>query len=206
MPSVYQLLPPARRAALVDHNLQPLDADLHDVETWRRFRLGPFAPAPVRRLAELADGRDKVYPPFLEAALARARAFHARAGPRARHALPGRRSSILGGDCLPTLARAPGPPEARPPPRFEPLNRTEAEAMFEAGDGRVTRASVLGSHLPGADETRDRLRATRRSRTRSSAAPTTTASTASRTFQSMPAAARALRAAVRGVCALATAD
>ena len=25
--------------------------------------------------------------------------------------------------------------------------------MFEAGDGRVTRASVLGSHLPGADDT-----------------------------------------------------
>jgi len=24
--------------------------------------------------------------------------------------------------------------------------------MFEAGDGRVTRASVLGSYLPGADE------------------------------------------------------
>jgi hypothetical protein len=24
--------------------------------------------------------------------------------------------------------------------------------MFEAGDGRVTRASVLGSHLPGADD------------------------------------------------------
>jgi hypothetical protein len=25
--------------------------------------------------------------------------------------------------------------------------------MFEAGDGRVTRASVLGSHVPGADDT-----------------------------------------------------
>jgi hypothetical protein len=38
-------------------------------------------------------------------------------------------------------------------PRFEPLNRKEAEGMFDAGDGRVTRASVLGAHLPGADDT-----------------------------------------------------
>jgi hypothetical protein len=36
------------------------------------------------------------------------------------------------------------------PPRFEATNTTEQELMYEAGDGRVTRASVLAAHLPGA--------------------------------------------------------
>ena len=54
---------------------------------------------------------------------------------------------------MPTLARAIVPGKPGTPPRFEPLNRQEADAMFEAGDGRVTRASVLGSHLPGAEDT-----------------------------------------------------
>jgi hypothetical protein len=59
---------------------------------------------------------------------------------------------ILGGDCLSTLARGLVPEKEGLPPRFQALTRAEAEAMFEAGDGRVTRASVLASHLPGADE------------------------------------------------------
>jgi hypothetical protein len=37
-------------------------------------------------------------------------------------------------------------------PRLEPATRREAERMFEAGDGRVTRASVLAAHVPGAEE------------------------------------------------------
>ena len=56
----------------------------------------------------------------------------------------------LGGDCLPTLARAIAPERPGLPPRFEPWTRGEGDHMFEAGDGRVTRASVLASHLPGA--------------------------------------------------------
>jgi pimeloyl-ACP methyl ester carboxylesterase len=151
MPSVYQLLPPAGAPALVDHTGEPIGADLHDVETWRRFGWGPFGAA-SRRLVALADGRDKVeHSVFLDAALARARAFHA-----AMDRTPGTpcpaKVVMLGGDCLPTLARA-LVPEKPGLPRFEPLNRKEAEGMFDAGDGRVTRASVLGAHLPGADDT-----------------------------------------------------
>jgi hypothetical protein len=57
---------------------------------------------------------------------------------------------MLGGDCLATPARAivAGPGIA---PRFEPWTRGESEFLLEAGDGRVTRASVLASHLPDAD-------------------------------------------------------
>ena len=151
MPSVYQLLPPIGAPALVDHTGEPIDADLHDVETWRRFGWGPFGAA-SRRLVALADGRDKVeHPAFLEAALLRARAFHAALARTPETPCPAK-VILLGGDCLPTLARA-LVPERPGMPRFEPLNRKEAEGMFDAGDGRVTRASVLGAHLPGADDT-----------------------------------------------------
>jgi len=59
---------------------------------------------------------------------------------------------ILGGDCLPTIARGIVPDKRGLPPRFVPWNRKENDAMFEAGDGRVTRASVLASHLPFAEQ------------------------------------------------------
>jgi pimeloyl-ACP methyl ester carboxylesterase len=150
MPAVYQLLPPAGAPTLVDHAGERLDADLHDVETWRRFGWGPFG-VEERKLVTLADGRDKVsHGDFVEAALLRARAFHAALAKTPDTPCPSK-VVILGGDCLPTLARA-LVPEKPALPRFEPLNRKEAEAMFAAGDGRVTRASVLGSHLPGAED------------------------------------------------------
>jgi hypothetical protein len=47
-PSVYELLPPAGAPALLDHALQPLATDLHDIATWERFGWGPFAPPVVR--------------------------------------------------------------------------------------------------------------------------------------------------------------
>ena len=58
---------------------------------------------------------------------------------------------LLGGDCLPTLARGIVPEKRGLPPRFVPWNRKENDVMFEAGDGRVTRASVLASHFPLAE-------------------------------------------------------
>jgi pimeloyl-ACP methyl ester carboxylesterase len=150
MPSVYQLLPHAGAPALVDHTGEPMDHDLLDVATWKRFEWGPFGAA-GRRLVALADGRDTAeHAAFLEAALLRARALH-RALDRTPDSPCPARVILLGGDCLPTLARA-LVPEKPGVPRFEPLNRKEAEGMFDAGDGRVTRASVLGAHLPGADD------------------------------------------------------
>jgi hypothetical protein len=59
---------------------------------------------------------------------------------------------LVGGDCLPTLSRAVVPEKDGLPPRFEPRNRKEADAMFEAGDGRVTRSSLMASHAPAAKD------------------------------------------------------
>jgi pimeloyl-ACP methyl ester carboxylesterase len=148
MPSVYELLPPAGAPALVDHDLAPLAADLHDVATWERFGWGPFAPAVVRRLSG-ANGDSPGHRPFLEAVLARARAFHQALARPVETPCPVR-VVLLGGDCIPTLSRAVVPEKQGLPPRFEPWNRRETEAMFEAGDGRLTRGSVLAEQLPRA--------------------------------------------------------
>jgi hypothetical protein len=135
----------------VDHNLQRLDVDLHDIETWRRFQWGPFAPPPVRRLSGFTEAEADAYPPFLEAALARAGALH-RALAREPETPCPVNVVVLGGDCLSTLSCGLVPQKEGLPPRFQALTRAEAEAMFEAGDGRVTRSSVLASHLPAAEE------------------------------------------------------
>jgi pimeloyl-ACP methyl ester carboxylesterase len=151
MPAVYQLMPPKGAAALVDQDLQPLDVDLHDIETWRRFKWGPFAPDPVRRLTGFTEEETQGYGPFLEAVLNRAGALH-RALTRKPDTPCPVKVVVLGGDCLSTQARGLVPGKVGLPPRFQALNRAEAEALFEAGDGRVTRSSVLASHLPAAEE------------------------------------------------------
>jgi pimeloyl-ACP methyl ester carboxylesterase len=142
MPSMYQMLPPTGTRPLANAEGDLLDQDLLDPSTWERYGWGPFGPATDDRLAgERA---------FVKACLARARAFNealARS-PEAPCPVP---VYAIGGDCLPTLARAvagEGPPGA--PPRFEARSRHEQDLLFEPGDGRVTRSSLLGAHLPEA--------------------------------------------------------
>ena len=142
MPSVYQLLPPAGARPLVDARGKPLDDDLHDPATWERFGWGPFAPASDDRLAPERA--------FVVAPSIRARAFHAPLAREAEAPCPVE-VHALGGDCLLTLARAvagEGPPGS--PPRLDARTRREQDLLYEAGDGRVTRASLLAAHLPGA--------------------------------------------------------
>jgi pimeloyl-ACP methyl ester carboxylesterase len=153
MPSIYQLLPPAGAAALIDHQGHPVDADLHAIETWQRFGWGPFRPSPARRREDPVPAIKDVeaQKAFLEAVLTRARDFH-RALVRPPQTPCPARVVVLGGDCLPTLACAVVSEKPGMLPRFEPFTSAESRAMFEAGDGRVTRASSLASYLPGADD------------------------------------------------------
>jgi len=129
MPSIYQLLPPSGTPALLGPDLRDVAADLHDPGTWRRFGWGPFG-TPAATEERQA---------FTAAALERARAFHAALDREPTSPCP-TRVVLAGGDCLPTLGRA---ILAEGRLRFEPESPAEAEAMLEAGDGRVTRASVL---------------------------------------------------------------
>lgn len=138
MPAMYQLMPPKGATPLVNHRGEALDADLHDVETWRRFGWGPWSPGEV-------DATDDERA-FIAALLERAQVFH-QAMAQAPESICPVTVTALGGDCMPTLARASAGERPGQRPRFGPRNAREAEAMFEAGDGRVARSSVLGSHL-----------------------------------------------------------
>jgi hypothetical protein len=88
---------------------------------------------------------------FLDAVLARARDLHEALARMPDTPCPAR-VALIGGETLPTLARAIVSDRPGDSPRFVSSVPAEAEAMFEAGDGRVTRASMLAAHLPGADE------------------------------------------------------
>jgi hypothetical protein len=144
MPSIYQLLPPAGTRPLVDPRGKPLDRDLVDPDTWEQFGWGPFAPTSDDHLAAERA--------FLVAALERARAFQSALAREATIPCPVPVHAV-GGDCLLTLARAvagEGPPGS--PPRLDARTRREQDLLYEAGDGRVTRASLLATHLPGAED------------------------------------------------------
>ena len=145
MPAVYQLLPPGGSRVLLDGNGAPVEGDLLAHETWQRYGWPPFGPA--------VDERQSGERAFVKAALARARVFHEALARRPDTPCPAP-VTLVGGDCLPTLARAvvgEGPPGTAP--RFEPKTPREQELMYEAGDGRVTRSSVLAGHFPGVDVT-----------------------------------------------------
>jgi pimeloyl-ACP methyl ester carboxylesterase len=149
MPSVYQLLPPPGVSALLDPGGEPMDVDLFDAGVWERFGWGPFAPG-LRR-TEMEEREHSTYVDFVTAALARGRALHEALARPAPAPCP-TRVVLLAGDGLPTLARAIMTDDHGPPVRFEAATRAEADRMFEAGDGRVTCASALASHLPRAEE------------------------------------------------------
>jgi hypothetical protein len=146
-PSIYQLLPHAGTTPLLDERAEPLDLDLLDPSTWERLGWGAYEPGAGDRSRRDPEAERA----FLHAALARAKAFHAALSATPAAACPCR-VVVLGGDCLPTLARAVVPERPGESPRFDPVTRAESRAMYEAGDGRVTRASVLASHLPLVEE------------------------------------------------------
>ncbi len=172
-PSIFQLLPHRGQARFLDENLQPLSLDLYDPEAWRRYGWSAAHDPAFRESYARGEPRGQESPThkgtlaeldaYFAAVLARARAFHealdAPAGPR-----PPVQLFAFGGDCEETLA-APvllfeekrgrwltlTRPRSLRTARGRRLPRKEVErAMYEPGDGRVTRHSLLGLNLgPG---------------------------------------------------------
>jgi len=169
VPSIYQLLPHAARARFLDENLRPLSLDLYDPEVWRRYKWsaandptfradyargvvrGQESPTKTGTLADLDA--------YFEAALARARRFHeALDAPQPTADAAPVRLFAFGGDCEETLAAVvviPNEkgggwltltrPKSLKTPGGRKLARAEVvRAMYEPGDGRVTRSSLLG--------------------------------------------------------------
>ncbi|MEO5761462.1 MAG: hypothetical protein ABIR28_04035 [Vicinamibacteria bacterium] len=146
MPAIYQLMPPKVATPLIDGKGDPLDVDLHNAETWKRFGWGPWKPH--------GDDDTDEERAFITALLQRAHAFHGALAqtPESNCPIP---VTVLGGDCLPTLGRAVAPERPGKSPRFVPRTLKEGELMFDSGDGRVLRSSVLGSPLDGPDSLKD---------------------------------------------------
>lgn len=174
VPSIYQLLPHRAQARFLDEDLRPLQLDLYDPSVWRRYQWsavndpefraayargeqhGLESPSKNGTLAELDA--------YFDAALTRARRFHEALDVDESRADAPVKLYAFGGDCEETLA-APvlvrdekrgrwltllRPKSFRAPDgqRFE--RGDLLHAMYEAGDGRVTRSSLMGSRLGGA--------------------------------------------------------
>ncbi len=173
IPAIFQLIPHAGAARFLDEQLAPVAVDLYDPAVWRKYNWSPLNEADYRARFKAGLLRDENVPrpagapetldAYLAAVLARARRFH-----QALDVVPATQGNVplyvFGGDCEETLAAPVITHDAKTDrwltlttPRALPGHpRAEVtRAMYEPGDGRVTRDSLLGTHL--ADERRSPL-------------------------------------------------
>ncbi|MFL6208722.1 MAG: esterase/lipase family protein [Pyrinomonadaceae bacterium] len=165
MPAAFQLLPHTGSQEFYDGRLQPMAANLYEVETWQRHRWSIYAPAYRRALTKKMQ---KTFGPtwqrefdgflferelYLKVVLTRARRFSAALDSKADLANT-LKVFILTGDCERTLRAAliiDDGDQSRTFFRARKLNlkgtdltSAQVEAkLFEPGDGRVTRRSAL---------------------------------------------------------------
>lgn len=162
-PSVFQLLPHAGVVRFLDENLKPLDIDLYDPENWKRYGWSVLFEPDFRRRFESTNGTngevDEVAA-YLAATLRRAERFH-----QALDAGDSASSPVvllaIGGDCEETLnspillrdekrnrwVTLTRPRELRTSTGTKISKKTVTDAMYVPGDGRVTRASLLGENI-----------------------------------------------------------
>jgi hypothetical protein len=172
VPSLYQLLPHASRARFLDRDLRPLDVDLYDPGTWRRFGWSAANDPEFRAAYERGVARRQEAPKgrgtladldaYFDAVLTRARRFHEALDAQGAAEAPVKLFAF-GGDCEETLS-APVVMQDEKTGRWLTLTRPKSlkgsdgrrlkreevvRAMYAPGDGRVTRDSLLGVGLGG---------------------------------------------------------
>jgi pimeloyl-ACP methyl ester carboxylesterase len=164
-PSVFQLMPHSQTVKFLDENLKPLPIDLYDPEVWKRYGWSVIYSSPDFRRHYVnttgTDGHsDADLDAYLAATLRRAHRFQ-----QALDAARNTESRVvllaIGGDCEQTLD-APVVMRDEKRNRWVTLTRPReyktstgvkiskqkvTEAMYAPGDGRVTRASLLGEHI-----------------------------------------------------------
>ena len=165
-PSVFQLLPHRNAVKFLDENLQPLALDLYDPEVWRQYGWSSLYEPEFRRRYAQSLGTDggngglDDLDAYLAATLRRAGRFH-----QALDAVDNVNSPVvllaIGGDCeetlsAPVIMRDPKtnrwvtltrPREYRTAAGVKISKKQATEAMYAPGDGRVTRASLLGETI-----------------------------------------------------------
>ncbi|HYV86257.1 MAG TPA: hypothetical protein VFB49_10115 [Patescibacteria group bacterium] len=150
MPAVYQLLPSDGRSHLIDPQGMTVDVDLYDSDDWVDNRWSIFA---SRRDSEPRHAQPLKR--FLQAALDRAREFHAALAADALGDSPVP-VHLFGADCIPTLDRAIlKPTSSGPVILFDDEIASDRDArrlekqMLAPGDGTVTTGSLLASAAGG---------------------------------------------------------
>jgi pimeloyl-ACP methyl ester carboxylesterase len=162
-PSVFQLLPHANVVSFLDENLNPIVIDLYDIEVWKRYGWSAIHTPEFRRRfmnTNGTNGEANELDAYLAATLRRAERFH-----EALDAVDGSMSPVvllaIGGDCEETLnspvllrdqkqnrwITLTRPREFRTSAGVKVSKREVTEAMYDPGDGRVTRSSLLGENL-----------------------------------------------------------
>jgi pimeloyl-ACP methyl ester carboxylesterase len=169
-PSVFQLLPHSMMVKFLDEDLKPIEVDLYDAKVWKKYGWSPLFTAEFQRRyhnesgghpqAEVDESKLQQLEAYLTATLKRTQRFH-----QALDAVGNGPSPVtllaIGGDCEETLS-APvilrdekrnrwitliRPREYRTSTGVRMSKRQVTEAMYAPGDGRVTRASLLGENL-----------------------------------------------------------
>jgi pimeloyl-ACP methyl ester carboxylesterase len=172
IPSIFQLLPHPEAARFLDQNLAPLEVDFYDPEVWRKYKWSPINEDEFRARYERGRVRDEDGAPhratlaeldaYFAVVLRRARRFHAAldAHAPAPQTIPVAYYTF-GGDCEETLnspvilrdekrgrwRTLTEPRELRNTNGQKIKRREVTGAMYEPGDGRVTRRSLLGERL-----------------------------------------------------------
>lgn len=162
-PSVFQLMPHSEAVRFLDENLRPVEIDLYDAEVWKRYGWSALYSAEFRRRFSEprgTDGHVDELDAYLAATLRRARRFH-----QALDSVENTNSPVtllaVGGDCEETLSSPLilrdekrnrwltliRPREYRTSSGLKISKKQATEAMYAPGDGRVTRASLLGENL-----------------------------------------------------------
>ncbi|MFN2529709.1 MAG: esterase/lipase family protein [Pyrinomonadaceae bacterium] len=158
-PSVFQLLPHETAVRFLDENLRPLKIDLYDAGEWKKYGWSIINVDEFRNKYDAA-GQNKL-DDYLAAQLARARQFHRALDAVSTTSTPPVTLFAIGGDCEETLD-APvivrnsrkdswmtliRPQEYLTSDGVRISKKEITQAMYSPGDGRVTRASLLGEHL-----------------------------------------------------------
>ncbi|MEJ7577179.1 MAG: hypothetical protein WKF74_09270 [Pyrinomonadaceae bacterium] len=173
IPALFQLLPYNGAERFLDENLQPLRVDLYDASVWRRYSWSAANDTDFRR--RFAEGRARGDNPpqrgslenldaYIVEVLRRAKGFHEAVAGETAYESPVK-MFVFGGDCEETLSAAvilkskdgrgwTTLTEARRIrlSKDRPFSRREViDAMYEPGDGRVTRRSLLGLRSDAGD-------------------------------------------------------
>ncbi len=164
MPAMYQFFPHPQFNWITDTHGVPLKLDLFDVGTWRHFRWSVFDHKVQHRMAALPGvwPAQDVLERYFEKRLERAQRFvWSLSVPVGDVELI--EPLLFGGNCVPTPARlvleeADGESVARLRPEQiqHPVSGIDYDKlMYEPGDGKVTKLSLLGRHEPELTTQRD---------------------------------------------------